>query len=125
MLDACNLIEQIGRRAFRVNKRLMLPQEFVSELTAAGDSAYFDQRKPFPSFPKPAVIIFHALERTSQGACRAFRAQAQIDSKQRTGRMRSRKRFENSFSEPVKELVIGNVRRELAFLTIEKKKINI
>src|SRR5437870_12319120 len=103
----------------------MLPQKFVSELTAAGDSPYFDQRNPSPSFPKPAVIIFHALERTSQGACRAFRAQAQIDSKQRTGRMRSRKRVENSFSEPAKELVIGTVRRKLAFSPIEKKTINI
>ena len=39
--------------------------------------------------------------------------------------MRSRKGFEDSFSQSVKELVIGNVRRKLAFVVVEKKKINI
>src|SRR5947208_16953798 len=62
-LDARNLIQQIGVGALWVNERLMLPQEFVSELTATGDSAGFDERKPFPSFAEPSVIIFHALER--------------------------------------------------------------
>ena len=60
--DACNLIQQVVRRALRVNERLMLPQEFVSQRTAAGDAACLDQCKPFPSFAEPSVIIFHALE---------------------------------------------------------------
>src|SRR5213076_1111154 len=63
MLDARNLIQQIGTGALWVNERLMLPQEFVSDLTATGDSACFDERKPFQVSPNPAVIIFHALER--------------------------------------------------------------
>ena len=82
VLDACNLIQQIGRRAFRINKRLVLSQKFVSQLAAAGDFPCLDQREPFPRFAKSAVIIFHAFERTSQRTCRAFRAQAQIDAKE-------------------------------------------
>ena len=35
------------------------------------------------------------------------------------------KTFEKSFSQPVEELVIRNVGGELAFLAVEKKKINI
>src|ERR687888_279729 len=72
-LDTGDFIQQIGRCAFRVNKRLMLPQEFVSQLPAAADSARFDQRKTFPGFAEPGIIIFHALERPSQWPCRAFR----------------------------------------------------
>src|SRR2546428_471737 len=41
-LDVGNLIEQIGRRALWINKRLMLPQEFISQLPTAADSARFD-----------------------------------------------------------------------------------
>src|SRR5437868_10618263 len=125
VLDICNLIQQIVRRALGIDERLMLPEEFVSQLAAARDPARLYQCKPFPGFAESGIIIFHALKRTSQWACRAFRAQAQIDPKKRTGVMRSRKRFENSFSQPVEEFVIGNVRRELAFLAVEKKKVNI
>src|ERR671937_670693 len=78
-LDTGDFIQQIGRCAFRVNKRLMLPQEFVSQLPAAADSARFDQRKTFPGFAEPGIIIFHALERPSQWPCRAFRTQTEID----------------------------------------------
>src|SRR6184192_2004777 len=39
--------------------------------------------------------------------------------------MRSGKCFEDSFSQAVEELVIRNVWRELAFLAVEKEKINI
>src|SRR5438552_10984628 len=65
MLDTRNLIQQIGVGALWVNERLMLPQEFVSELTATGDSACFDERKPFPSFAEPSVII-RSEEHTSE-----------------------------------------------------------
>ena len=41
-LDVGNLIEQIGGRALWINKRLMLPQEFISQLPTAADSARFD-----------------------------------------------------------------------------------
>ena len=40
--DARNFVEKIGRRALWINKRLMLPQEFVGELLTAGNSASFD-----------------------------------------------------------------------------------
>ena len=53
-LDAGNFIQQIGRCAPGINKRLMLPQEFVSQLAAAADSARLDQRKTFPGFAEPA-----------------------------------------------------------------------
>src|SRR6266487_3722512 len=39
--------------------------------------------------------------------------------------MQSRKCREDSFCQAVEELVIGNVRRELAFLAVQKKKIDI
>src|SRR5258707_7472531 len=124
-LDAGDLIQQIGRCAPGINKRLMLPQEFVSQLAAAADSARLDQRKTFPCFAEPRIIIFHALERAGQWSCRAFRSQTQIDAEKRASRMAGGKCFEDSFSQPVKELVIGNVRREMAFLTVKKKKINV
>src|SRR5947209_3057548 len=41
-LDSRNLIQQIRRRAARVDKRLMLTQEFVRELETAGNPARFD-----------------------------------------------------------------------------------
>src|SRR5439155_26191681 len=39
--------------------------------------------------------------------------------------MQSRKCLEDPFCQAVEEFVIGNVRRELAFLAVEKKKVNI
>src|SRR6266568_1832778 len=42
-LDVGDLVEQIGRRTLRINERLMLPQEFVSQLPIAADSARLDQ----------------------------------------------------------------------------------
>ena len=41
-LDTGNFIQQIGRCAPGINKRLMLSQEFVSQLAAAADSARLD-----------------------------------------------------------------------------------
>src|SRR5215510_2757577 len=125
LLDVGDFIKQIRRRAFGVNKRLMLPQEFVSQFPAAADSTGLDQRKTFPSFAKASIIIFDALERASQRSSRAFRSQTQIDTKKRASRMPRRKCFDDSFSQPVKEFVIGNVRCEVAFLTVEKKKIDV
>ena len=78
-LDAGDFIQQIGRRAFGVNKRLMLAQEFVSQFAAAADSTRLDQRKTFPGFAEPGIIIFHTLKRPGQRPCRAFRSQTQID----------------------------------------------
>src|SRR6266480_6194012 len=88
-LDAGDFIQQIRRRAFGINERLMLPQEFVSQLAAAADSARLDQRKAFPGFAEPGIIIFHALERAGQWPRRAFRSQTQIDAKERASRMLS------------------------------------
>ena len=39
--------------------------------------------------------------------------------------MRRRKCFENLVSQSIEKLMIGNVRRELAFLAVEKKKVNV
>ena len=39
--------------------------------------------------------------------------------------MRSQKGFQDFFSQPVEEFVIGNVRCELAFFVVEEKQINI
>src|SRR5205809_6832791 len=60
MLDARNLIQQIGTGALWVNERLMLLQEYVTDLTASGDSARSGERKQFPRFAEPSVTIFHA-----------------------------------------------------------------
>ena len=42
VLDVRNFIQQIACRAFWINKGLMLPREFVGQLTATGDSACLD-----------------------------------------------------------------------------------
>ena len=55
----------------------------------------------------------------------ATAAQTKIDAEKRASWMPGRKCFEDPFSQPVKEFVIRNVRRQLAFLTVEKKKINV
>src|SRR4029077_11586558 len=65
------------------------------------------------------------LERPRQRACRAFGAQPQIRSKQRAGRMRLRKCFENLVSQSIEKLMVRNVRRELAFVAVEKKKVDV
>src|SRR5262249_19775361 len=80
-LNVSDLLEQIGRRTLRINKRLMLPQEFICQLAAAGDASPLDEREALPCFAETGIIIFHALERPRQRACRPFRAQPQIDSK--------------------------------------------
>src|SRR5215467_15215276 len=64
--DVGDFIQQISRHTPWVNKRLMLPQEFVSQLTATADSARLDQRKTFPGLAKSGIIIFHAVERAGQ-----------------------------------------------------------
>src|SRR6266576_6352648 len=123
LLDTGNFIQQIGRSAPGINKRLMLSQEFVGQLAAAANSARLDQRKTLPGFAESRIIIFHALERAGQWPRRALRSQTQIDAKKRASWMPGGKCFEDSLCQPVKEFVIGNVRRELAFLTVEKEKI--
>ena len=37
--DVCDLVQQIGSWAVRINKRLVLPQEFVDQFATAGDAA--------------------------------------------------------------------------------------
>ena len=64
--DVGNLVEQIGRRTLRINERLMLPQEFVSQLPAAADSARLNQGEALPGFAEAGIIIFHALERSRE-----------------------------------------------------------
>src|ERR1700681_2395405 len=71
-LDAGDLVEQIGRGTARINERLMLPQEFVSKLAAAADSAGLDPPQPLPTFAKTAVVVLHTFERESQRAGRTF-----------------------------------------------------
>src|SRR5262245_48256599 len=125
MLDISNLLEQSCRCPLGVDERLMQPQEIVSQLAATGDSARLDERNSFPRFAEPCVIVFHALERSSQGTRRAFGAQPQVYSKQQPSRMRHRKCFENLVPQSIEELMVGNVRRELAFFAVEKKKVNV
>src|SRR5438309_4913079 len=78
-LDAGDLVEQIGRGTARINERLMLPQEFISKLAAAADSAGLDQCQPLPSFDKATVVVLHTFERASQRAGGAFGAEAELD----------------------------------------------
>ena len=59
----------------------MLPQEIVSQLAAASDTARFNQSKAFPRFAETGIIVFHTFERARQRTWRAFRAQAQVNSK--------------------------------------------
>ncbi len=79
--DVGDLFEQIGCGTFRVNERLMLPQEFVSELTTAADPTSFDQRQALPGFPETAIIVLHAFKRSRQWPGGTFRAQPNIDTK--------------------------------------------
>ena len=60
--DVSDFVQQIRRRATRINERLVLTQEFVGQLATACDSPRFDQCDPFPRFTKAGVIIFHALK---------------------------------------------------------------
>src|SRR4029077_1267398 len=60
--DAGDLVEQIGRGTARINERLMLPQEFISKLAAAADSAGLDQCQPLPSFAKAAIVMLHTFK---------------------------------------------------------------
>ena len=60
----------------------MLPQEFVSQLATAGDSARLNQSQALPRFAKTSVVIFHALERPSEWPGRTFRTKAQINAKE-------------------------------------------
>src|SRR5215475_14421252 len=66
VLDVGNLLEQIWRYTLGVDEWLMQPQEIVSQLAAAGDSARLYESDSFPGFAEPSVIVFHALQRPSQ-----------------------------------------------------------
>ena len=61
-LQRGDFIQQIRRRTFRINERLVLLQEFVDQLFAPGDPARTNQREPFPRFAEASIIVFHALE---------------------------------------------------------------
>src|SRR5213080_4413262 len=65
-LDVGDLVEQIGCRAPRINERLMLSEEFVSQLATAADSARLDQGEALPSFAETGIIVFHTLERSRE-----------------------------------------------------------
>jgi len=41
-IDVGDLLEEIGRRALWINKRLMLPKEFIRQLAAASDASRLD-----------------------------------------------------------------------------------
>ena len=41
-LDVCDLPDEIRRGALRIDKRLMLPQEFICQLAAASDASRLD-----------------------------------------------------------------------------------
>src|SRR5262249_2313311 len=60
-----------------------------------------------------------------QRPCRAFGTQAQVNSKERAGRIGCRKRLENLVTQSIKKLVIRNVWRKLAFLAVKEKQVNI
>src|SRR5579864_280317 len=106
-LDRGNFVEQIRGGTAWINKWLMLPQEFVSELTTAGDAAGFDQRDSFPGFTESGVVIFHALQRAREWTRRALRAKPKIDAKERAFSVRGRKRLQNFFGEAIEPLMVG------------------
>src|ERR1051326_9068795 len=124
-LNVGDLLQQVRRGALGIDKRLMLSQEFVRQFTAASDAPRLDECEALPGLAEAGIIIFHALKRSRQRSGRAFRAQPEIDSKNWSRRMRSRKGLQDLISQPVEELVIRNVRRELAFLGVHKEKINV
>src|SRR6266404_351807 len=86
-LDFRDLVQQIRRGTSWVNKRLMLPQKLVSELTASRDAARFYQSDSLPGFTETRIVIFHALERSSERTSRTFRTKAKIDAKERAVRI--------------------------------------
>src|SRR5262245_40870460 len=81
-LDCRNFIQQITSRTLRINKRLMLAEEFVSELATSADATCFYERKALPCFAKTGIVILHALERTCQRPGSSFRAKTQINPKE-------------------------------------------
>src|SRR2546423_2042507 len=93
MLDFCNLLQQVRCGVLWIDKGLMQPQEIVRQLAAAGDSASFDEGDALPGFAKSSIVIFHAFERASQRSSRAFGSQTQVNSEERAGWMRCRKRL--------------------------------
>src|SRR5205814_10548566 len=62
-LDVGDLLEQVGRRALRINKRLMLSQEFICQLAAASDASRLDLCERLPRLAEAGIIIFHAFKR--------------------------------------------------------------
>ena len=103
----------------------MLPQEFVSQLATAADSPRLNQSQALPGFAEAGVVIFHALERPGEWPGRTFRTKAQINAKQGALWMTCGKCLKDFVPQPVEELVIGKLWCELAFLAVEKKKIDI
>ena len=103
----------------------MLPEKFVDELAAAGDPAGLDQREPFPGLAETGVIIFHALERARERSRLALRPEPQVDAKERAGRIMGGKSLDNFGAELIEPLMIGEVRRDLPFVVVEKDHIDI
>ena len=103
----------------------MLAKKFIGQLAIPRDSAGFDQSDPFPGFAETGVIVFHAFARTGEGPGPAFGPQSKINAEKSALRVRRGKRFENSFSEAVKPLMIRNARRHLALVAVKKDKIDI
>ena len=124
-LDRGDFLEHIGRRTLGINEGLMLAQKFVSQLPAAGDAAGFDQREPLPGFAEAGIIVFHALERTSQRSGGAFRSETQIDAKERAGRVGGGEGLDNFRAELIEPLVMSEIGRDLSFLAVEKDDVDI
>src|SRR5437016_5324985 len=57
LFDLSEPIEQVRCRAFWINEWLVLPQEFVSQLAAAAESASLDQRQTLPSLAESGIVI--------------------------------------------------------------------
>src|ERR1051326_7850738 len=123
--DVRNFVEQVRRRTARINKRLMLPKEFVGQFAIPRDAARLDQRHALPGFAKAGIIIFHAFERAREWTGAAFGTQAKIDTEKRAFRIAHGKYFQNLLGQSIKPLVIRNSRRDLAFLAVKKDKIDI
>src|SRR5438105_2051227 len=101
----------------------MLAKEFVGKLPTATNSSCFDEREPFPGFAKTGIVVFHAFERTCQGAGLPFRPKAEVDPKKRPGRTQSGKGFHDLGSEEVEPFVITEIRRNLSFFTVKKDEV--
>ena len=124
-LDRGNFVEQIARRALRINEGLMLAEKFVGEFAAAANPSCLDEREPFPGFAETGIVILHALERAGERSGCPFRPEAEIDPKERPGRTQGGKGFYDFGSEQVEPFVITEIRRNLSFLAVKKDDVDV